>query len=147
MHIAFTVDDRAAVDPCRRARAFYDTRSPPEAQPISEPGVMVEYHRDHHRGFVLDPDGINVEAACHHAGMIGGSTCRCSSGEPTGGQRCDLLRSTIPVPIADGPALSRQRSRTKRSAWSRARSSLGATMPRSEDNRRVETTRSWSQRA
>jgi catechol 2,3-dioxygenase-like lactoylglutathione lyase family enzyme len=29
------------------------------------PGVRPQYHQDYYGAFVLDPDGNNLEAACH----------------------------------------------------------------------------------
>ncbi len=30
-----------------------------------QPGLRPEYHPTYYGAFVLDPDGINIEAACH----------------------------------------------------------------------------------
>ncbi len=59
MHIAFTVEDREAV------RRFYDAALAAGGTSHLEPGVRPEYHEDYYGGFVLDSDGINVEAVCH----------------------------------------------------------------------------------
>ena len=32
-----------------------------------KPGPRAEYHPDYYGAFVLDPDGHNIEACCHHA--------------------------------------------------------------------------------
>ena len=31
------------------------------------PGLRPHYHPDYYGAFVLDPDGINIEAVCHRA--------------------------------------------------------------------------------
>ncbi|MET0865379.1 MAG: VOC family protein [Nakamurella sp.] len=59
MHLAFTVENRAAV------RTFWDAALAAGATPTLEPGVRPEYHPDYYGAFVLDPDGINLEAVCH----------------------------------------------------------------------------------
>ncbi len=59
MHLAFTVDDRATV------RRFWAAAAAAGATLTLEPGVRPEYHLDYYGAFVLDPDGINVEAVCH----------------------------------------------------------------------------------
>lgn len=60
MHLAFTADDRAAVE------AFHAAALAAGATELHAPGVWEEYHPDYYGGFVLDPDGINLEAVCHH---------------------------------------------------------------------------------
>jgi catechol 2,3-dioxygenase-like lactoylglutathione lyase family enzyme len=59
MHLAFTADDRATV------RAFYDAALAAGGRSLLEPGQRPEYHADYYGAFVLDPDGVNVEAVCH----------------------------------------------------------------------------------
>ncbi|OLR93874.1 VOC family protein [Actinokineospora bangkokensis] len=59
MHLAFTVDDRAAV------RAFYDTALAHGATTLHAPGEHPMYHDTYHGAFVADPHGINLEAVCH----------------------------------------------------------------------------------
>ena len=58
-HIAFTAPDRATVDAFHRAAvdAGGTDNGPPGPRPI--------YHEHYYSAFVLDPDGINVEAVCH----------------------------------------------------------------------------------
>jgi catechol 2,3-dioxygenase-like lactoylglutathione lyase family enzyme len=58
-HIAFTAPDRAAVD------AFVAAAVAAGAELLHEPRVWPEYHANYYGGFVRDPDGNNVEAACH----------------------------------------------------------------------------------
>ncbi|MDO3639138.1 VOC family protein [Mycolicibacterium arseniciresistens] len=59
MHLAFTADDRATV------RAFHDAALAAGGRSLLEPGQRPEYHADYYGAFVLDPDGVNVEAVCH----------------------------------------------------------------------------------
>lgn len=59
VHVAFVADDRATV------RTFYETALEHGGRPLVEPGMHTEYHQDYYGGFVLDPDGVNVEAVCH----------------------------------------------------------------------------------
>lgn len=61
MHVAFVAEDRATV------RRFYDTALANRGTSLHQPAVHTEYHDDYYGGFVLDPDGINVEAVCHIA--------------------------------------------------------------------------------
>ena len=62
MHLAFTAPDRASV------HAFYDAALAAGGARLHEPGTWEEYHPDYYGGFVLDPDGINLEAVCHLPG-------------------------------------------------------------------------------
>ncbi|SDW69446.1 Catechol 2,3-dioxygenase [Amycolatopsis xylanica] len=59
MHLAFTVDDRAAVE------AFYRAALAAGAVPEHAPAVHAEYHEDYFGAFVTDPLGISLEAVCH----------------------------------------------------------------------------------
>lgn len=59
MHLAFTAKDRATV------RLFYDVALAAGATSLLEPGLRPEYQPDYYGAFVLDPDGINLEAVCH----------------------------------------------------------------------------------
>ena len=58
-HIAFTAPDRASVD------AFVAAAVAAGAEVLHEPKLWPEYHPNYYGGFVRDPDGNNVEAACH----------------------------------------------------------------------------------
>jgi catechol 2,3-dioxygenase-like lactoylglutathione lyase family enzyme len=58
-HIAFTAPDRAAVD------AFLEAARSSGAEVLHEARVWPEYHPNYYGAFVRDPDGNNVEAACH----------------------------------------------------------------------------------
>jgi catechol 2,3-dioxygenase-like lactoylglutathione lyase family enzyme len=59
VHLAFAAPDRATVDSFHRAGV--------EAGYVSngEPGERPEYHPGYYGGFLLDPDGTNVEAVHH----------------------------------------------------------------------------------
>ncbi|MDQ6851563.1 MAG: VOC family protein, partial [Actinomycetota bacterium] len=46
-------------------RRFWAAAAAAGATLTLEPGVRPEYHLDYYGAFVLDPDGINVEAVCH----------------------------------------------------------------------------------
>ena len=61
-HLAFEAPDRAAV------QAFFDAAVAAGAEVLHEPRVWPEYHPDYFGAFVRDPDGNNVEAACHRPG-------------------------------------------------------------------------------
>jgi catechol 2,3-dioxygenase-like lactoylglutathione lyase family enzyme len=58
-HIAFAANDRATV------QAFFDAAMVVGAEVLHEPRVWPEYHANYYGAFVRDPDGNNVEAACH----------------------------------------------------------------------------------
>ena len=60
LHVAFRAQDRAAV------RAFYEAAIKAGAGDNGPPGLRPEYHPDYYGAFVLDPDGHNIEAVCHH---------------------------------------------------------------------------------
>jgi catechol 2,3-dioxygenase-like lactoylglutathione lyase family enzyme len=58
-HVAFKVDDRALVD------AFHEAALAAGGRDNGAPGLKPHYHPNYYAAFVLDPDGINVEAVCH----------------------------------------------------------------------------------
>ncbi len=58
-HIAFAAPDRATVDAFHRAALAAGGRD------NGPPGPRPTYHPDYYGAFVLDPDGVNVEAVCH----------------------------------------------------------------------------------
>lgn len=62
MHLALTAGSRAAVDAFHRAALAAGGRD------HGAPGLRPHYHPDYYAAFVLDPDGHNLEAVCHHAG-------------------------------------------------------------------------------
>ncbi len=57
-HIAFVAANRAAV------RAFYNAGLAAGGKDNGAPGPRPIYHSDYYGGFLLDPDGNNVEAVC-----------------------------------------------------------------------------------
>ena len=62
MHVAFTVDTHEAVT------TFYEAALAAGASSLQGPATHPEYHADYFGAFVLDPNGINLEAVCHHSG-------------------------------------------------------------------------------
>ena len=58
-HVAFTAQDRAAVD------SFYQAAIAAGGKDNGGPGLRPKYHPNYYGAFVLDPDGINVEAVSH----------------------------------------------------------------------------------
>ncbi len=58
-HVAFTAPDRATVD------AFYAAAIAAGGKDNGAPGLRPKYHPNYYGAFVLDPDGINVEAVSH----------------------------------------------------------------------------------
>jgi catechol 2,3-dioxygenase-like lactoylglutathione lyase family enzyme len=61
MHLAFTAGDRSEVE------AFHRAALTAGATEELAPAVHPEYHADYYGGFVTDPLGISLEAACHAA--------------------------------------------------------------------------------
>jgi catechol 2,3-dioxygenase-like lactoylglutathione lyase family enzyme len=59
IHIAFSAPSRAQVD------AFYTAALGAGGKDNGPPGLRPHYHPYYYAAFVLDPDGINVEAVCH----------------------------------------------------------------------------------
>jgi catechol 2,3-dioxygenase-like lactoylglutathione lyase family enzyme len=60
MHIAFAVQDRALVD------RFHLIGLSAGGRDNGPPGPRQHYHPHYYGAFILDPDGHNVEAVCHH---------------------------------------------------------------------------------
>lgn len=58
-HVAFAVATRADVD------AFYRAALAAGGRDNGPPGIRAHYHPNYYGAFVLDPDGINIEAVCH----------------------------------------------------------------------------------
>jgi catechol 2,3-dioxygenase-like lactoylglutathione lyase family enzyme len=58
-HVAFRAKGRAEV------RAFHDAAIAAGGKDNGPPGVRTIYHPSYYGGFVLDPDGHNIEAVCH----------------------------------------------------------------------------------
>jgi catechol 2,3-dioxygenase-like lactoylglutathione lyase family enzyme len=61
LHIAFAADDRAMVD------AFYHAAMAAGGCDNGAPGLRPEYTPTYYGGFILDPDGHNIEAVCRNA--------------------------------------------------------------------------------
>jgi len=61
LHIALRADDRAQVD------AFHAAAIEAGGTDNGAPGLRW-YHADYYGGYVLDPDGNNIEAVCHRPG-------------------------------------------------------------------------------
>lgn len=59
LHLAFEAKTRAEVD------AFYDAALAAGASDNGAPGLRPHYHPDYYAAFVIDADGINLEAVCH----------------------------------------------------------------------------------
>jgi catechol 2,3-dioxygenase-like lactoylglutathione lyase family enzyme len=60
VHVAFAVQDRAAVD------RFYAAAVGAGGRDNGKPGLRPNYHPNYYGAFVLDPDGHNIEAVCRH---------------------------------------------------------------------------------
>ncbi|MVA12235.1 VOC family protein [Agrobacterium vitis] len=61
IHIAFTADDRLAVD------AFHAAALANGGTDNGAPGIRERYHENYYSAYVLDPDGNNIEAVCQRA--------------------------------------------------------------------------------
>jgi catechol 2,3-dioxygenase-like lactoylglutathione lyase family enzyme len=59
MHLCFTADTRAQVD------AFYEAAIKAGARDNGKPGVREHYHPNYYGAFVIDLNGVNLEAVCH----------------------------------------------------------------------------------
>lgn len=59
LHVALAAPDRKAVD------AFYAAAIAAGGRDNGPPGLRPHYHPNYYGAFVLDPDGLNVEAVCH----------------------------------------------------------------------------------
>jgi catechol 2,3-dioxygenase-like lactoylglutathione lyase family enzyme len=62
LHVAFVAGTRAEVD------AFHAAAMAAGGKDNGGPGVRAQYHPTYYGAFVLDPDGVNVEAVCHKPG-------------------------------------------------------------------------------
>lgn len=60
-HIAFSAKNRADVD------SFYAAAITEGATDNGAPGIRPIYHPNYYGAFVLDPEGHNIEAVCHHS--------------------------------------------------------------------------------
>ena len=61
LHVAFLAQTRAQVD------AFHAAALQAGARDNGAPGLRPHYHANYYGAFVIDPDGKNIEAVCHHA--------------------------------------------------------------------------------
>ena len=61
MHLAFQAATREAVD------AFHAAALAAGATSNGAPGVRPHYDPGYYAGFVIDPDGHNIEAVCRQA--------------------------------------------------------------------------------
>jgi predicted lactoylglutathione lyase len=59
IHLAFRLESRAEVD------AFFASAIALGGRDHGGPGLRPHYHASYYAGFVLDPDGHNLEAVCH----------------------------------------------------------------------------------
>lgn len=59
-HVAFEAESRAEV------AAFYEAALAAGGRDNGPPGIRPHYHPNYYAAFVFDPDGINIEAVCHH---------------------------------------------------------------------------------
>lgn len=59
LHVAFTAATRDQVD------AFYAAALAAGGRDNGPPGPRLQYHPGYYGAFVLDPDGLNIEAVCH----------------------------------------------------------------------------------
>ncbi len=64
-HVCFRAPDKGAMV------AFHVAALREGGRDNGEPGLRVHYHEDYFAAFVLDPDGHNIEAACHALDPIG----------------------------------------------------------------------------
>ena len=62
LHIALRAESRPQVD------AFHAAAIEAGGTDNGAPGVRATYHADYYGGYVLDPDGNNIEAVCHQPG-------------------------------------------------------------------------------
>lgn len=61
-HVAFTAGSRAQVD------SFHAAALAAGGRDHGAPGLRPHYGPHYYAAFVLDPDGINIEAVCHQPG-------------------------------------------------------------------------------
>jgi catechol 2,3-dioxygenase-like lactoylglutathione lyase family enzyme len=62
LHFAFVAKTRAQVD------AFYAAALKAGAKDNGAPGIRPHYHPNYYGAFVIDPNGVNLEAVCHLPG-------------------------------------------------------------------------------
>lgn len=61
VHLAFAAADREQV------RRFHAAALAAGGKDNGGPGLRPHYHANYYGAFVIDPDGNNIEAVCHHA--------------------------------------------------------------------------------
>jgi hypothetical protein len=59
MHLCFVAETRAQVD------AFYRAAIAAGAKDNGGPGIRAHYHPNYYGAFVIDLNGVNLEAVCH----------------------------------------------------------------------------------
>ena len=59
LHVAFAAANRQEVE------AFYEAAMAAGGRDNGPPGLRPHYHENYYGGFVLDPDGHNIEAVTH----------------------------------------------------------------------------------
>jgi len=59
LHLAFSAENREQVD------EFYKAAMAAGGKDNGAPGLRPHYHPNYYGGFVIGPDGHNVEAVCH----------------------------------------------------------------------------------
>lgn len=59
MHLCFSAKTRAEVD------AFYQAAIAAGARDNGAPGIRAHYHPNYYGAFVIDLNGVNLEAVCH----------------------------------------------------------------------------------
>jgi predicted lactoylglutathione lyase len=64
LHVAFAAPDRETVD------AFHASAVAAGGSDNGRPGLRPRYHPNYYGGYVIDPDGHNVEAVCHEASAV-----------------------------------------------------------------------------
>ena len=60
-HVAFECHDRESVD------RFHEAALAAGGRDNGPPGLRRQYDANYYAAYVLDPDGNNIEAVCHHA--------------------------------------------------------------------------------
>jgi len=59
MHLAFVAQNRKQVDD------FYRAAMAAGGKDNGAPGIRAHYHPNYYSAFVIDPNGVNLEAECH----------------------------------------------------------------------------------
>jgi catechol 2,3-dioxygenase-like lactoylglutathione lyase family enzyme len=72
-HVCFEASSRALVDAFHRAARRAGGRD------NGKPGLRPEYHPHYYGGFIIDPDGHHIEAACHQPAAKSSAGARAKS--------------------------------------------------------------------